>query len=394
MFAAALISCSSRPPEEPAIGAAYVGPAQLILRTDLTVRSPARITVSHGDRVDILETRRRFVRVRTAQGTEGWTDANNLLSAEQMDDLSRVGEDAKKLPSQGRATVFDQLNVHIESSRQSPSFFQIAEGGSVDVIGHRVAPRNQPASRLALPAVNPTQPSKKAKSRAPRVVSLLSPPSPPPPPADWLDRSRPRAADLPGYKAPAPSTPAPMDDWSLVRAADGKAGWVLSRMLFMAVPDEVAQYAEGHRITAYMALDDLTDGGEHKPSWLWTTAAPGLREAEFDSFRVFVWNTRRHRYETGHVERNLTGYYPVETVQVPGKQEKGFSLIVTEKDGHVSKRTYSFAGRRVKLISKVPYQLPPETLRSEGGKPVGGSTPDAGPPKGWWQRVTSFVRKR
>src|SRR5258708_16241748 len=73
--AVALMSCTSKPPQEPAIGVAYVGPASLVLRTDLTVRSPERITVSHGDRLDILETRRRFVRVRPAEGTEGWPGA-------------------------------------------------------------------------------------------------------------------------------------------------------------------------------------------------------------------------------------------------------------------------------------------------------------------------------
>ena len=41
-----------------------------------------------------------------------------------------------------------------------------------------------------------------------------------------------------------------MEDWNLVRTKDGKAGWVLSRMLVMAIPDEVAQYSEGARITS------------------------------------------------------------------------------------------------------------------------------------------------
>ena len=34
-----------------------------------------------------------------------------------------------------------------------------------------------------------------------------------------------------------------MEDWNLIRTKDGKAGWVLSRMLVMAIPDEVAQYS-------------------------------------------------------------------------------------------------------------------------------------------------------
>ena len=42
-----------------------------------------------------------------------------------------------------------------------------------------------------------------------------------------------------------------MEDCNLVRSKEGRTGWVLTRALRMAIPYEVAQYAEGHRITAY-----------------------------------------------------------------------------------------------------------------------------------------------
>lgn len=385
-----LASCSSQPPEEPALGVAYVGPSTLILRTDLTVRSAERIVVSHGERLEILETRRRFVRVRAPEGVQGWTDSNMLLSSGQMEDLGRLGEVAKALPSQGRATVFDQLNVHTESNRLSPSFFQIAEDGSVDVIAHRVAPRNQTPTRLVLREAAPARASKKRKRGPEKEAPLIAPPGPPRPASNWQDLSRPRAPDLPGYKPPPPPAPAPTDDWSLVRAADGRVGWVLSRMLFMAVPDEVAQYAEGHQITAYLALDNFSINGENKPTWLWTTASPGFHDGEFDSFRVFVWSTRRHRYETGHIERNLIGFYPIERVEIPGEKDRGFSLILTEKDGQISKRTYSFSDRRVKMISKAPYQ--PLAWPSGDETPASDAGQSPGPREGWWRRLTSWVR--
>jgi len=41
--------------------------------------------VKHGERLDIIDVRRRLVRVRTVTGVEGWVDANLLLSAQQMD---------------------------------------------------------------------------------------------------------------------------------------------------------------------------------------------------------------------------------------------------------------------------------------------------------------------
>jgi len=60
------------------------------------------------------------------------------------------------------------------------------------------------------------------------------------------------------------------------------------------------------------------DGDQVKHNWLWTTATSGLRTAEFDSIRVFVWSLSRHRYETAFIERNVTGFYPVQLAAVPG----------------------------------------------------------------------------
>src|SRR3954463_16108772 len=122
---------------------------------------------------------------------------------------------------------------------------------------------------------------------------------------------------------PAPPVPVSMDDWSLIRNKDGESGWGLTRRLVMAIPDEVAQYAEGRRISSYLPLGETRDGDLVKQSWLWTTSERGLEPHDFDSFRVFIWSLRRHRYETAHIERNLTGFFPVLTHPVAAPKSLG-----------------------------------------------------------------------
>jgi hypothetical protein len=391
VFCLVLASCSSRPASEEPLGEAFVGPITLNLRSDISGRSSTVAALRHGDRLDVLEMRRRFVRVRSKEGVEGWTDANLLLDSQQMQKLESLAQHASQLPSQGGATVFDTLNVHAEPSRQSPSFYQIPEGETVEVVGHRVAPRIQkrPVTRIAKNSEPPPLPRKK-KSKGVQTAAPLVPVSPPFPPEEWVQMSRPRASDLPGYVAPE-SVPIPLDDWSLVRTPNGTAGWVLSRMLYMAIPDEVAQYAEGHRITAYLPLGEVRDGEIVKKNWLWTTAAPGVRPSEFDSFRVFVWSIKRHRYETAYLERNVVGYYPVELVPVPGGQDKGFSVIVEDKDGKLYKKTYGFNGYRIRMLSKAPYERRDDhpqqqyTSSSEGAP--------AQPGQGWWNRINGLARQ-
>jgi len=138
-LAALLTACSSS--SQPATGFAYTGPTTLNIRGDLELRAATTATVRHGERLEILETRRRFVKVRTSAGAVGWTDSAYLLTQAQMDDLNRLAESAARLPSLGAATVFDTLNVHTAASRSAPSFVQLEEGDPIEVIGHRVTPR-------------------------------------------------------------------------------------------------------------------------------------------------------------------------------------------------------------------------------------------------------------
>jgi hypothetical protein len=293
------------------------------LLAELDPRAPVVAKLQHGDKVQIMGRRRRFVRVRTAAGAEGWTDGQMLLSPDQMSRMRRLSVHAGTLPSHGQATVFGALNVHTAPHRQAPSFFQLREGEHVDVVAHRLEARG---------AYTPPTDDRQV---FPKVSWKLAP--------DW-------------------TPPEGADDWSLVRIPDGRAGWVLTRMLVMAIPDEVAQYAEGHRITSYFSLGAVRDGDQVKQHWLWTTLAAPLKPYEFDSFRIFVWNARRHRYETAYIERNLVGYFPVDVEPAPanGSATRQFSLLLREKDGKIYRRRYAFAGYRVRLLEKVLWEAPGE----------------------------------
>jgi SH3-like domain-containing protein len=363
--------CRSGPQRAPAIGEAFVGPAALNLREEISLRSKTVATVKHGERLEILQRRRRFLLVRAPQGKEGWTDNRQLLSTAQMDALRKLAERSAKLPSLGKATVYDALNMHTEAHRLSPSFFQLKEGDFVEVLGHHLTPRTGTRPPGEAEEKRPAPVKKVRTGAAPRSQSggklpPLPMPTPPPPPANWIELSR-RAPvepvpDVPPKSGTKPATAVAMEDWNLVRTKEGRAGWVLMRNLRMAIPDEVAQYAEGHRITSYFSLGEVHDGGDVKHNWLWTTIVKGGERYEFDSFRVFVWSLRHHRYETAYIERDITGYFPVEirTVTLDSRkgsyESPGFSVIIDNKDGQPEKRTYAFQGYRVALISKVPYQ--------------------------------------
>ena len=316
----------------------------------------------------ILQRRRSFLKVRAPNGAEGWTDERQLLAQADMTALSALAERAAKMPSQGVAEVGAELRVHIQPAAKAPSFLTLQANDKVEVLAHILRSRTDlpRTPLLPPPAKKATAPPKK-KSKKTATIPLPPAPAPPSPPPNWLDLSKP---DLPEDElAPATAAEAavPNDDWSLIRIKDGQAGWVLTRRIRMAVPDEVAQWAEGHRIVSYFSLGYVMDGAQKKDIWLWTTVT-GQPPYDFDSFRVFVWNLRRHRYETQYIERDLKGYEPVllGPVEISGAKGKavegkhpGFSLCVEKKDGIRYRRSYALVGTLIRFAGDSPCEPPP-----------------------------------
>jgi catechol 2,3-dioxygenase-like lactoylglutathione lyase family enzyme len=153
----------------------------------------------------------------------------------------------------------------------------------------------------------------------------------------------------------APAAPVVLEDWALIRMRDKQTGWVLSRNLMMSIPDEVAQYAEGKHITSYFDLGPVIDeekGTKH--NWLWTTASE-IESCDYDSWRVFIWNRRHHRYETSHRARDLEGYFPVVVDAADtGTPARTFHLKFKEDDGKLWLHTYAFDGVLVRLVGREP----------------------------------------
>jgi hypothetical protein len=358
-----LVSCENSTRHGPAIGEAYAGPAVLKIRRDIPLESPVVATVKHGDRLELLQKRRRFFRVRTSSGVEGWTDERQLLAREDMDKLKELAKRAARMPQQGQATTFGELNVHTLPYRQSPSFTQIRENEKVDVLEHVSTPRIDVSAHkdLVPPAPKKAKAApKKKEAKYPPLAPRLPPPGPPPNLGELsktnVDEEADSEAEAKDEKPPA------MDDWSLVRTSTGETGWVLTRRLVMAIPDEVAQYAEGHRIVSYFSLGVVQDGDQKKHDWLWTTIGDGSRDYDFDSFRVFIWSLRRHRYETAYIERKVQGYAPVLLKQVELSNAKGtstakypgFSVCLEKSDGQRWRREYAFLENVVRFAGETP----------------------------------------
>lgn len=321
--------------------------------------------------------------MRTAGGAEGWIDGRLLLAARDLEALRRLRERAAAAPSQGRASVLDELNVHTAPHRSAPSFRRIRPGQHAEVIAYERVPRRpyEPPPLIQNGAAKKGGEASGRKRQRRESAATLAPVPAPPLPENWLALSRPSIAGAAAAPAPRPAAGSPegsraeaADEWALVRLEDGSAGWVLARMLFMEIPDEVAQYAERARIAAYFQIGSVRGRDGDKPVWLWATQSKRDAGTDFDSLRIFVWNARRHRYETAFLERNMQGWLPIR-VRRGRTGAEGFEAVTLERGGDVVLRAYSIQPGtfRARLVGRTPAARPASWLEP----PPAGAPPAA-----------------
>lgn len=331
-----LSGACTREEKERAIGEGFVGSSRPVLRDRLGPGSSATGALNPGDRVEILQRRRRWVRIRSGN-QEGWLEERHIVPRETYEQFEQLLKSTTGRPSQGGARARSAGNLHLEPSRSSPALHQLQEGESCDVLEHRAVEKPLP------PGTAPPKPP------AATEASTLSPA---PTPAAKAGAKKAKGKKGKAARETRPPGP-PMEDWYLVRA-NGKAGWVLARMVEMAVPDEVAQYAEGKAITAWQLLNEVQSGSEKKGQYVWGTSDSVGSPYDFTAIRVFVWNPARKRYETSYHESNIRGLsLTAERVKLKEAEVPAFTVTALDRAGNRVSRQFVLLGTKVRRREQV-----------------------------------------
>jgi len=302
---------------------AYVSAPQVYLRDHVAAVYNKTGVVKNGDRVQVLERERRFVRVRTDSGAEGWLEQRYLVSQEVYESFQKLASQAKDDPIQATGTTRNDTNLHVEPGRETEHLYLLEQGTKVSILKRATAEKTLPGG-------------------LPRPASQ-------------------------NQKAESPPSAAAMEDWWLIRDPQGHVGWVLERMVDLDVPLEIAQYAEGQRIVAFFVLDEVTDGDKKVPQYLVALTEPkdGM-PFDYNQVRVFTWNVKRHRYETAYRER-LNGVLPVVISQESFDKEgmlPVFVLRVQDDAGNVAERKYKLNTPIVRRVL-APGEQPPKAVRKK-----------------------------
>jgi hypothetical protein len=289
-----LAGCSrfqSAPPDK----YVYVTAKETYLRDRVAAVSNRTGDVTNGEKLTVLDHARRFDKVRTPDGKIGWIDEKAVATQQTYDAFEAMGSKYAKAPAVGDATVRDEVYMHIAPGRDTDRFYRLAEGDKLKLLSRATLAK---ASTTAPTFTRPA--AKGIAAKTPAKTPAIDPAA--------------AAADVP----PLP----PMEDWWLVRDAQGHTGWLLSRMMDVDAPDTLARYAEGQRIVGAYILahvndpdsGQLRDGQPDPDIPIYLTVLSPYKAGlpyDFDQVRVFSWNLKKHRYETAMREKNIEGYLPV-----------------------------------------------------------------------------------
>lgn len=247
--------------------------------------------VKNSERLQVLEHGRRFLKVKTPEGTVGWIEDPAVIDQSEFDTFQNLARQYVNQQPVANAVLYADQNVHIAPGRKTQHFYVFPANTQVAMLERASVARAAPASVLGLPTAA-------AKPHAMHANDHAGKPSN----KNFLQQFLPAV---------------PMEDWWLVRDVYGHTGWVLARNLQVDVPNDVAQYAENEKMVGAYMLRTVEDPDSGKPGGKvpeYLTVLTPYKEGlpfDFDQVRVFTWDTRRHRYGTAFRQRDVAGFFPV-----------------------------------------------------------------------------------
>jgi hypothetical protein len=298
---------------------AYVLSKQTFLRDRVAAVSNRVALVQNGQHLIVLERGRRFLKVKTDKGEIGWIEERAVVDPKVVDGFDDLAKAHAKDPVVATAVLRDDLYMHLQPGRDTDRYYLLPENDKLQLLVRASVPKAEAPG--VLPAARPKP--KPASSATLKPGSQPTAPAATTQPAASQKTAAPKAEDAGAKSASTPAPPADpavppaLEDWWLVRDAQGRVGWLLARRMDVDVAEEIAGYAEGQKIVGAYVLTTVFDSESSIPNHqvpVYVAVLNAYKDGlpyDFDQVRVFTWNLKKHRYETAYRQRNLQGYLPV-----------------------------------------------------------------------------------
>ena len=320
------------------------------IRTSYAVVAADLLEVKRGEKLDVLD-KVDFekvlwyrVRARDQQETEGWIEAQHVITSETLEKSQKLAEEFKDLPAQAAGQIRAKSNLRLAPDMSPDNvLFKLANGSNFEIMDWKFVPKQE------LPDVDDaskadegqTTRRKNAEVESARVQGE----------AEKLDEK--------------------YDIWYLVKldasVSPAPAGWLFGRQVELSVPSEIVFFQQNNRkFVTWQRLDSevasVASGRAATPgNWVILTRTNVVKaidgvEPDFDGILVLAFDKYDQSYYT--VWRSSGEVWGTLPLRVEGQGDsKTFTLTLRHPEGRMDdKRFIVFRDKsRIKLT-------PPEDI--------------------------------
>ncbi|HEY0657405.1 MAG TPA: hypothetical protein VGD05_02975 [Pyrinomonadaceae bacterium] len=309
------------------------------IRSSYAVVAADLLEVKRGEKLDILE-QTEFekiiwyrVRAHDEDDTEGWIEAQNVITSELLEKSQKLAQEFKDLPPQAAGQLRAASNLRLAPDMKSENLlFKLANASTFEVMDWKFVPKEQNAADVDDAAKGEQKQAKKSKNEEIEAAKEANEP-------EKLDEK--------------------YDVWYQVRLdpsiSPAPAGWLFGRQVELQVPNDILFYQENDKkfVTWYRLDNDASDKNSSRDttksatpgSWIILTRTNMVRaidgvEPDFDGIMVLGYD----KYDQNHysVYRSGSGVvWGLLPLKVEGTGDaKTFSVQLRNNNGTIQEKRF------------------------------------------------------
>ncbi len=263
---------------------AYVVPPTLDLwDTPAEIRDQVA-TLWSGEEVFVLGRFRDWAHVRLLNDHEGWVSEDGLMDYKNHQSEESLLDALGEMTAQADGHPVGIENLHLQPARSAPVVTQVNPDQTLEIFDRKLVerpPENDPSGVL------------------------------------------PDSANV-------------REVWYLVRVGP-HAGWILGHRVQLAIPKDIAAYAQNSNLVAWLVLNTVSDQGHRVPQYI-VADRDGEENCDFTKIQVLTWWKRKQMYVVAFRQSGLQGYFPILVTRegsVPC-----FRLSIVDAQGHKGQESF------------------------------------------------------
>lgn len=304
------------------------------IRTSYSVVAADLLEVKRGDTLDVLDSFEfekvlwYRVRARDTELTEGWIEAQNVITSDTLNRSRKLAEEYEGQTPQASGIIRSASNLRMAPDMTPENvLFKLTQGSTFDIMAWKFVPK-QEAPDVDDGTKGPPKPGKRTKN-------------------DDIEAAK--------EKDEPENIQEKYDIWYQVRldpsVSPAPAGWLFGRQVELQVPSDIVFFQQNNKkFVTWQRLDGDTAGvgkASTPGSWVILTRTNAVKpidgvEPDFDGILILAFDKYDQAYYTVWRNPNNTEVWGRLPLKVEGKGDnKTFSIQLRSNSGSMDTKIFS-----------------------------------------------------